>query len=125
MPSWYTREYTLDQGLECKQGGRSFRQRVDIAVHQNVHSGKWPYENEKSGKAFVPKLSIHPQILHSEDKPMILIGMTSDLAKDLFLCTYKSVRTCKWPYECSNCGKYFTPHASPSSLKVSHHTQPR
>jgi hypothetical protein len=30
----------------------------------------------------VPKLSIHPQVFHSEEKPMILLGVTNDLTKE-------------------------------------------
>jgi hypothetical protein len=41
----------------------------------------------------VPKLSIHHQIFHFEETPMILIDVTNDLAKELSFAHMKSVHT--------------------------------
>jgi hypothetical protein len=60
------------------------RQSVDITVHQKIHSRERPSESEVGGKFFVPKLSIvHHQIIHMEVKPVILVVVACDLAKEL------------------------------------------
>jgi hypothetical protein len=85
MPLLYTSEYTQEKDLMIlRECGRWFRQSVDNTVHQKVHFGERLYECEEAKKVFVPKISIiHHHIFYMEIKPVILVGVARDLAKEL------------------------------------------
>ncbi|KAL6085498.1 hypothetical protein STEG23_027183 [Scotinomys teguina] len=86
--------------------------------HENIHSGKKPYECKDCGKAFNSGSNfIQHQRVHTGEKPYECKHCAKAFSRSSQLNEHQRIHTGEKPYQCKDCGKAFN---QISHLKVHH-----
>uniref|UniRef100_F6X0W8 Uncharacterized protein n=1 Tax=Monodelphis domestica TaxID=13616 RepID=F6X0W8_MONDO len=105
--------HTGKKTYECKQCGKAFKWRGNLAQHQRIHTGEKPYECTQCGKAFTRRdhLASHQRI-HTGDKTYECTQCGKAFIHRVSLAAHQRIHTGEKPFECTQCGKAFTQRGS-------------
>ncbi|XP_072472235.1 zinc finger protein 181-like [Notamacropus eugenii] len=109
--------------FECKECGKSFREKRYLKSHQRTHTGEKPFECSKCGKAFSvsQNLSRHQRI-HIGLRPFQCNECGKAFRMKDHLKMHQRTHTGEKPFECNKCEKAFSHRGSLSRHQRVHTT---
>ncbi|XP_042539063.1 zinc finger protein 416-like [Dipodomys spectabilis] len=102
------RSHIRGKQYECKECGKSFKERRSLTAHQRNHTGERPYGCSQCGKSFKRKstLTVHLRD-HTGERPYVCRECGKSFKRKATLTVHHRSHTGERPYECRECGKSF------------------
>ncbi|XP_048185625.1 zinc finger protein interacting with ribonucleoprotein K-like isoform X2 [Perognathus longimembris pacificus] len=99
---------TREKQYECKECGKSFKERRSLTEHQRNHTGERPYQFRECGKSFTRKSALNLHLKdHTEERPYVCTECGKSFKRKTTLNVHHRSHTGERPYECRECGKSF------------------